>query len=318
VYKKTREAAQVLEEDLGLSVPPNEVTFFQIHFLAALASLEEKNTRRRVLKAGIVCVAGIGTSYMLAYQIRQRFKGELEVEISGYDEKPSWAGNDFLISTIALEESDKPCVLVQTMLGNEDYQKIQEAINAYGFTERGSEQAAQSTSLKKRLENLEQLFRLSRLLLDSFSLESIKADCSFEKLARFAAARFSPENPEAVYKSLMVREALVTQVIGELEIVLLHTRSAYNVGPVFAVIMPEGGKFSGEYFKNARSCVFMQLPEKAPRELTEIMGGISSALIDMPHFLEAIREGKMETIKAVLETEIAETLVLYCNEKLKE
>jgi mannitol operon transcriptional antiterminator len=306
-YEKTRRAAKVLEEHLAIPVPSHEISFILIHFLAALAVLGEQNTRRRSLRAGIVCMSGIGMSYMLAYQVRKRFKGELEVEVSGYDEKDSWANADFLISTIPLAETGKPIVRVQTILGEEDYQKIQDAVNTFAFTERGAEPPARSVFLEKRLDDLIEIFMQSRRLLDNFAVVSVRADCSFDELVRFATARFSPENPEAVCRALLDREALATQVVVELGIVLLHTRSA-NTSPVFAVIVPEGGLFTADYLKNTKSCVCMLLPEKAPGEMAELMGRISGALIDMPFFLEAIREGNRETIQAVLEREISEVI----------
>jgi mannitol operon transcriptional antiterminator len=311
VYEKTCSAVKVLEEHLGFPVPSHEVSFIQIHFLAALAVLGEGNIRRRSLRAGIVCVAGIGMSYMLAYQVRKRFKGELEVEVSGYDETNSWAGTDFLISTIPVAETGKPVVRVQTILGEEDYQKIQEAINTFAFTERGAEPPARSAFLEKHLDNLIEIFMQSRSLLDGFTVVSIDAGCSFEELVRFAATRFSPESPEALRRALAAREALATQVVSELGIVLLHTRSAGNTSPLFAVIVPEGGMFTDAYLRNTKSCVVMLLPEKSPKVMTELMGRISSALIDIPLFLEAVRAGNRETIQAVLEREISEALAQY-------
>jgi mannitol operon transcriptional antiterminator len=315
VYGKTCRAVKVLEERLGLPVPSNEISFIQIHFLAALTVLGERNIRRRSLRAGIVCVSGIGMSYMLAYQVRTRFKGELEVEVSGYDETDSWAGADFLISTIPIEETGKPIVRVNTILGEEDYQKIQEAVNAFAFTERGTEAPVRPVLLEKRLDDLIEIFMQSRSLLDNFSVASVNAGCSFDELVRFAAARFSPGNQEALYRALTDREALDTQVVDKLGIVLLHTRSADNPSPVFAVIVPEGGAFTDAYLKNTKSCVFMLLPEKAPREMTELMGRISGALIDMPFFLEAVRAGNREAIQAVLEGEISD-LLAQCGGKL--
>jgi mannitol operon transcriptional antiterminator len=314
VYEKTCRAAKVLEKHLGVPVPSHEVSFIQIHFLAALAVLGERNIRRRSLRAGIVCVSGIGMSYMLAHQVRRRFKGELEVEVSGYDEKDSWSDADFLISTIPLTETDKPIVRVQTILGEDDYQKIQEAINAFAFTERRVEQPVRTAFLEKRLDDLIEIFMQSRRLLDNFSVVSIKADCSFDELIRFAAARFAPKNPEAVCQALTAREALATQVVNELGIVLLHSRSADNTSPVFSVIVPEGGLFTRDYLKNTKSCVLMLLPEKAPMEMTELMGRISGALIDMPFFLEAVRTGNREDIQAVLEREISE-IIAQCGGK---
>jgi mannitol operon transcriptional antiterminator len=311
VYEKTCRAVKVLEEHLGLPVRSNEISFIQIHFLAALAVLGEQNTRRRSLRAWIVCAAGIGMSYMLAYQVRKRFKGDLEVEVSAYDETDSWDGADFLISTIPVTETDKPIVQVRPILGQQDYQKIQDAINAFAFTKRGEELPTRSVSLEKRLDELIEIFIQSKRLLKNFAVVPVKAGCSFCELIRFAAARFSPENPKAVCRSLAAREALSTQVVDELGIVLLHTRCTDNESSVFAVIVPEGGSFTDAYFKNTKSCVFMLLPEKIPKEMTELMGRISSALIDMPFFLQAVKSGDREGIQAVLEREISETISQY-------
>jgi mannitol operon transcriptional antiterminator len=307
-YEKTRASAKVLEEALGIPVPSNEISYIQIHFLAALAVLGERNTRRRILRAGIVCVSGIGMSYMLANQIRKRFKGELEIEVSGSNDRASWVNTDFLISTIPLEETEKPVILVQTLLGEGDFQKIQKAVTAFAFIERKAEQSGPSRSLEEWIDRMVAVFMQSRKLLAGFSVESIKPDCSFDELVRFAAARFAPESPEAVYNALTAREAIASQVVGELGIVLLHTRSGYHASPLFAVIVPEGNVFTDVYFRQTRSCVLMLLPENAPREMTDLMGGISSALIDLPLFLEAVRTGERETIQAVLEREISEIL----------
>jgi mannitol operon transcriptional antiterminator len=314
VYEKTRASAKVLEERLGFPVPSNEVSYIQIHFLAALAVLEEQNTRRRILKAGIVCVSGIGASYMLAYQVRKRFKGELEVEVSGCDDYISWANMDFLISTIPLEYTEKPVILVQTILGEKDFQKIRETITAIAFIERKTERDEPSRFLERRLDDMIEIFVQSRKLLDNFSVESIRADCSFDELIHFAVTRFSPENPDAVRRALAAREAITTQVVEKLGIVLLHARSAYHVSPLFAVIVPEGKFFTDAYFRRTKSCVLMLLPESAPREMTELMGSISSALIDLPPFLEAVRTGNREAIQAVLEKEISE-IIAICGRK---
>jgi mannitol operon transcriptional antiterminator len=315
VYEKTCRAVKVLEERLGFQVPSHEVSFIQIHFLAALAVLDERSVRRRSLRAGIVCISGIGMAYMLAYQVRNRFKGELEVEVSGYDEKDSWAETDFLISTIPITEIDKPVVRVQTILGEEDYQNIEEAMNTFALTEREAEIPARPVSLEKRLDGVIDIFMQSRRLLDNFAVVSIEAGVSFDELTGFAAARFSPENPQVLRQALAAREALTTQVVNELGIVLLHTRSAANASPVFAVIVPKGGVFTGGYLNGIKSCVLILLPEKTPKEMTELMGRLSSALIDMPLFLGAVQTGNCETIQAVLEREISDILV-QCGGKL--
>ena len=146
--------------------------------------------------AGIVCVSGIGVSYMLASQIRRRFFDGLELEISGWDEKSpdennSWKNNDFLISTIPLENAEKPVVLVNTILKEDDYRRIQNAINTYAFVERGEAPQNTGNSLTRDIETLEMIFALARAMLDGFAVEYLHGDCGFDELARFASSRFA-------------------------------------------------------------------------------------------------------------------------------
>jgi mannitol operon transcriptional antiterminator len=318
VFQKTCAAVKVLEEYFGFKVPVNEVTYIEIHFLSALSSLGEKNIRKRILRAGVVCVAGIGMSYMVAAQIRKRFVGQLELDVCGWDDKESWGKADFIISTIPLEDAGKPVVLIQPILQEENYQQIQNTINANAFVERGMVTQKANQSLGEQIIILEDIFRQTRKLLDGFRVEKINDDCTFGELSRFAAAQFAPEGRDSVYNGFMERENISTQVIPDLQIVLLHTRSPAVTQPVFAVIEPNGKKFKSDYFKNAKSCVVMLLPEKTPVEITELMGGISSALIDVPAFLDAIREGNEKVIRALLEAEISDTLTQYSKEKLKK
>jgi len=327
VYRKTKEAVKELEKAAGRKVPESEITFCAIHFLAALAALDEKNIRRRMLRAGVVCIEGIGMSYMLASQLRKRFKGELEIEISGWNDGEENAEGaaleevDFIISTIPLEKAGKPVIRVNAILGEEDYLNIQEEINKRALVEKKESAVSARLSLEKRLTRLEELFAETRKLFNSFTVKKIKNDCGFEELAAFAAKHFASgkgDNGQAAYKALLKREAALSQVISPLGIILLHARGSFVASPVFALIVPQGGAFRADYFLGAKSCVLMLLPSSSPPEMLRIMGSLSGALIDVPDFLEGIQKGDEKAIKAILETELADALIQYTQEKLKE
>ncbi|MDR1956808.1 MAG: PRD domain-containing protein [Treponema sp.] len=318
IYQKSRNGAAVLQEYLHVPVPSSEVSLIAIHFLAALSAIGEKNIRKRVLSAGVVCAAGIGMSYMLASQVRQRFKGELEVEISGWDDREAWEKVDFIISTMPLENPNKPVIQVHLLLTEEDCQNIREAINAYAFVAKGAPLSGQRPRLPERLERIHRALRQVWSMLGAFVVESIAGDCSFEELAAFAAERFSSDKTGGaeLYRALIERERVVTQVIAEMGIVLLHARSAGALAPVFALIVPEGGTFVRGYFRGVTSCVLMLVPRDCPPDITGIMGTINSALVDLPPLLEAVRRGDGPGVQALLETELSEVLAQYCTETL--
>jgi mannitol operon transcriptional antiterminator len=320
VYQKTRRAAGVLETRLGKRIPESEISFIAVHFLAALSVLGEKNIRRRVLRAGIICVAGIGMSHLLASQIRKRFKGELEIDISGWDDRPSWEKADFLISTIPLENTAIPLILIHSLLEEEDFLNIQNTINAHAFEQKDAAPSGKGLSLKNRVESAIQILEQTMALLANFSIKRIAPACSFEELADYAGKQFAGEEEAAgkIKQALLEREAVGSQVFPDLGIVLLHARTGAVSVPVFALILPEGGSFLDDHFQNAQSCVLLLLPQECPPEMTAVMGSISSNLIDTPAFLDAVRTGNRKLIISILETDFSEVLSGYCGEKLKE
>ncbi|MDR2803054.1 MAG: hypothetical protein LBB22_02045, partial [Treponema sp.] len=74
------------------------------------------------------------------------------------------------------------------------------------------------------------------------------------------------EGAALIEKTLLEREALSSQVLSRLSLVLLHARSAGVEVPVFAVLTParrDGGAaaaFTQSYFCGAKSCALMLLP----------------------------------------------------------
>jgi mannitol operon transcriptional antiterminator len=326
LFENCNRAIGVLESHLGRAVPEGEVSFVAIHFYAALLKIGEKNIRKRTLRAGIVCVAGIGSSYMMLSQIRKSFQGELDLEVCAWNDNAAWDSLDFLISTIPLE-IQKPVVHVHTLLSSEDYRKIREAINSYAFEEKTAVPGEKRFSLGKRIGAAMALLEKTGTLLSRFDVYPVEPSIGFEKLVRFAADTFGggTEGADRIFRDLMAREALYTQVIEELGIVLLHSRSAGVGEPVFALIIPGsgggdntgGGKFLDPYFRGAAATVLMLLPQQGPPEITQIMGALSSALIDTPVFLDAVRRGNGPLTRNIMEAELSDVLARYCGEKLK-
>lgn len=327
VYDKTRKAAAILEEHLHDSLPPSEISFIATHFYAALAEVDEWKIHKHLLHVGLVCVAGIGVSYMLASQIRNRFKGELEIDVSGWNDREAWQKADFLVSTIPLRETDKPVILVNPLLGEDDYRRIQEAINTYAYTEnRHLPGQKADVSFTRRLDAAVSLLNQIRMLLSAFTVVSIRPDCGFEDLALFAAERFAgggggvmpvSESSREVYRAFVEREALYSQVIAGMGIVLLHACTRWVSSPVFALIVPEQGRFLRQYFCGAKSCALMLLPEQCTPEMKQIMGGISGSLIDSPDFLSAVQRGNEWEIRPLLEARLSAAALSYCRETLK-
>jgi mannitol operon transcriptional antiterminator len=303
LYEKSRRASTVLQEYLQINISENEVSFIAAHFSAAYFSMDEKNMRKKLLRACLVCVSGIGVSYMLASQIRTRFKGELELDISGTDDGGAFDFFDFLISTIPLK-TDLPVIQVNTMLTENDYQKIRHHINRNAYIKKDISAQNKNQSLSDTIETAFTLLNEVKNLLGSFSVHKIDADCTFDELVHFVS---DLHDTAGLYEALKLRESISTQVIEDLKIVLLHTRTADEA--VFSIISPKDkSNFTNEYFKGAASCVLMLLPLNAEKTMIHIMGAFSAALVDNLFFLDAVQNAREDDIRSVFEAEIAETL----------
>jgi mannitol operon transcriptional antiterminator len=320
LYVKTIGAVKALEKIVHVPVPQSEISFIAIHFYAAFFALGEKNIRKRTLRAGVVCVAGVGISYMVASQIRKRYVGELEITICGWNDYEAWEKTDFLVSTLALDVQNKAVLYVHTILDDTDHQNIRNMINTLAFVEKTSAGTATRLSLGQRINTAIPILEQINKLIAGFTVLTIADSCTFKELAWFCAdyAGKTPEDVQNIQQKLVEREAMSSQVITDMHIVLLHTRCMGVNDPLFVIVKPESGVFFDAYFHGAKSCVLMLLPSQCPYEMTQMMGNISAALVETPAFLDAVYSGNAPLIRTILEAELSDSVAQYCIEKIKQ
>jgi mannitol operon transcriptional antiterminator len=311
VFVKSRQAAKVLERELETAVSDSEVAFIAAHFGAALMHLGERSSRRVVLKAGIICVAGIGVSYMMASQVRQNFKGELEAVVSDWNNPEEWDGYDLLISSIPLDYDRCPVVVVNPILTQADHERIREALRSHRVS-RTDELPRLTGSLSDRLDKAARRFGELAEMLRNFSRLSIRADCAFDELTKMTGYRFGsqPESGGRIYEDLMARETAATQVIHQLGVVLLHARTEGVSNPMIGLVAPEGGRFTDGYFAGAMGCLVMLAPKESGKDILEMFGYISGALVEDDVLLGAVRSGD----EAVAYTRVEAALLRYLDD----
>jgi mannitol operon transcriptional antiterminator len=327
LYEKTRRAVRVLEEELGLPVNGSELSFFAIHFYAALFKLGEKTTRKKVLRAGVVCVSGIGVSYMIASQIRKHFQNELTVHINSWDDREGWAEDDFLVSTAELAGAGKPVVVTGSVLTPEDYQTIREIITETAFV--CAPPVAEPTppaDFARRLDGACRVMAAAKALITAFDVYTVDDAVDFDGLALFCAelfARASGADGAAgvIFDRLVRREKVSSQVIGALELVLLHTRDAVVRSPFWALVRPGAGVFSRGVLAGTRVCVLLLFPavDSGAVEgaaLTALAGTVSRALVESPDFLAAVKLGARDAVLGLLERELAAYVPELCADVL--
>lgn len=129
LFINTRIVCHHLEEYLRCPLNDHEVSFFTLHFGAALHRVNKRTSNRaRVL---LVCGTGLGSAQMITAQIEKLFNVEVVGTVSGREAAAmDKTGIDHVISTVPLQlEEGIHCVQVSPLFSEADRQKISEFLS---------------------------------------------------------------------------------------------------------------------------------------------------------------------------------------------
>lgn len=302
ILEKCKHALKALEE-ISSDVPDSEAGFLATHFGAAVMRLRENGARRRSLRVGVVCAGGIGTSYLMASQIKRHFGSQAEIEISGLGDIEDWSRFDLLVTSMPVAGVEVPTIQVSPLLEEADVEAIRLQIDKCASEQRQAVPRAGKEPLSVQCERIGGILSDVREILIHFDTVSIESNSDFDRLAKLAGYRFGglPESGRLIYEDLIKRESVSTQVVPSLELILLHARTLGVQSPVFSLIVPENGRFTDPSLKNSRCCVVMLVPQEASRNRLELMGRISSALLEDNEFLTSVLEGDKNSAYRCLE-----------------
>lgn len=318
IYDRTLKAVTRLEDYIETPVPAAEAALIAVHFGAAIMHLGQRTSRPILLKAGLVCVSGIGVSYMMASQIGEHFRGELEVSISDWNNPEEWQHYDLLISSFPLDYEERPVVTVNPILTQRDYEAIRSLIKTTVKTLSITIPKGEA-GLAQRLDKVRLLFHELAPMMESFSGISVRDDITMAELIELAGNHFGEEaaRQSQIIGDLSRREAISTQVIPQLGIVLLHAKTEGVDHPVLAMLSPADGGFTDASLSGAKGCVLMLLPKASAREFGEVLGCISQALVEDEVLLSAVHRGDEALAYTRIENALQVFLQKYWSDHFK-
>lgn len=303
IYEKCGKVAQILEQHIGRHVPEEEIGYLTVHFGAALVRLEERKERIRKVRAGVVCSSGIGISRLLCSKLEKLFKDRLIVTAYGKrDITPFIAGGvDFFVASVPLDPADVPVIEVNPLLCEDDIRRIQHMVYKY---ERMPSKREHSDEFSVQLGEINLVAAQINTVIKYMDFFKVENRITFEELLIAIAERMSPysDRREMIREDILRREKIATQVFAEFGFALLHTRTKGVVRPCFSVCMTRDlEEFLDPYFKEIRVVFVMLVPvdEKAAVN-NEIMGYVSSMLIEDMEFMDTVLTGDKEEIRSFL------------------
>lgn len=300
VYSDCIKAAKVLEDWLNEPIPEEEIGFLAIHFGAALVRLEGRRENLRKVYVGVVCESGIGISRLMLTKIEKHFKDRINLVAYGRQDITPYliSRTDFFISSIALDLQDTVVVDVNPLLSKQDMDAIERQVSHFEHLPRKEERQDDFTM---ELDQVNMLAMQIKTVIRYLELVLTDEQLSFSELLQQIGDKMSPyaDRSEVIQEDLMRREKLATQIFAEFGFALLHTRTSGVVRPGISIWRTASGNpFQDSYFKGIHLIVCMLLPDDENKRInSDIMGYISSMLIEDYELLQMMQEGNEETIR---------------------
>lgn len=303
IYSRCEKVAQVLEAYTGKAVPEQEIGFLTVHFGAAMVRLEGRKEKIRKVQAGVICSSGIGISRLMSSKLEKLFHGRMEITAYGkHDITPYiMSRTDFFISTIPIEQPDIPTVFVNALLNDEDIEQIRHMIRKY---ERMPKKQKEADEFSMQLEEINLVASQINTVIKYMELFRVDNQISFGELLIAIGEKMSPYSDcqEIIREDILRREQIASQVFAEFGFALFHARTKGVMRPAFSICMTKDlGAFADAYFKGIRIVFVMLAPVDGNAKINgDIMGYISSMLIEEYEFMDVILKGDVQEIRNAL------------------
>ncbi len=317
VYEDCKKAAQVIYASTGLMPNDAEIGYLCMHFGAAKEKIESRKRKRRTVNIGVICASGFGVAQLMMAKLKNHFANyDILIKAYGFDELTEHiiSRTDFFISIIEMEDFGTDYIMVNPMITQKDILQISTKIDEYSSLP--VRQA--DTDFTRQLDEINNIIIRLKGIIRKYHHLLISPLTSFEQLVNLFTSDLTESPKAAVILSseIMAREQVMSQVFPEIGIALLHARSK----AVKECMVVTAGCGKDEHFMdpglkgiNAVLCMIMPKDEHR-KENSEMLGRISSAIIEDEHFLEAIKAGDENAIRNKLQ----EILKGYFTKQLNE
>jgi mannitol operon transcriptional antiterminator len=310
IFEAARKATFYLEHQIQCSVPEEEIGYIAMHLGAAV--LKRKELDRHHYRVLLVCTSGMGTSRLLATQIEKELPYVSVVDIASLLHFEEWIEKevpvDLIISTVPFEYHHYPVIVVNPFLLSEDIELIESQLNRFKGLER-KKTTENNTEIEDTIFKINQYEEaMARILEHIFLVPAAEAwtkESLIQVVATFVQTKFSEVNGMLLQEEIKKREELGGWVLKKDQMAIFHCRSEAVESMCITIFRLQHDINWGNYEQPilVRTVMLLLAPRHAPKEHLELMGEISSALIE-EEFVYTLKNDNFKevknTIKAVL------------------
>jgi mannitol operon transcriptional antiterminator len=295
-FEISRESLLFLEKQLNKKIPESEIGFIAMHLGAAIE--KSKSLSKRMYRVIVTCTSGIGSSKMLAARLDKEFKNIKIVDvISTIEIDEIWIkenGIDFIISTVKIEKTITPIIIVTPLLVDDDIKNINnfmielDKLEVKITTEIEITKNFEKPDLRKKATDLIKYCNAMISILDSYFLEYFDRVENIEELIQRLGLIISEneEKQKFIIQDLLNREKSGSTILRGKGIILIHARTNGVEALKLGIIrLKENLKKKNEDIKLA---IVMLAPVKSNENELEIISEISKSLVLDEEFINVL------------------------------
>ncbi|WP_125713047.1 BglG family transcription antiterminator [Companilactobacillus kedongensis] len=305
LYEKLKDSLKDVFDD---RLPSSEAAYVLIHFASAF----EQQRQDKIISALVVCANGIGTARVLESRLKKtvpeisNYRVSRVAELSKLDLKQY----DLILSTIFLPGFKYPYKVISPLLLQNEIREIKDYLSdQFGAIEvkRGLSISGNSNDPITKLNNLYDELTVAKKLLKHIEVKKIdNRDYNLQQTLLLLSRRLRPEfvsDADKVATALFQRMERAPVGLPNTGVGLVHTTNEAVIEPFFSIYELSNSiviKGMDHKAMNLKRCFFML----APREMTDfsadLMGGISSSIIDSESNLKVYQHGNTNELKELV------------------
>ncbi|KIR02968.1 Phosphotransferase system, lactose/cellobiose-specific IIB subunit:PRD [Lachnospiraceae bacterium TWA4] len=303
IFAKCKNAAKVITNQTGFEVNDEEIGYLTMHFGAAMERIKDQKHKERMVEIGVICASGFGVARLMLTKLQNQLKKQVNLHAYGKDELTPYTASkiDFFVTSIDLEQNGVDYLQVSPLIPERDMQRIRVKVDEYARMP----VKTQTDDFSRQLDEINFLATKIKQVIKRYKDLRIDDDCTFNELLTFISKSATNKVPTSVIlkEDLLARESLMSQIFPELKIALLHCKTrAVDEVAFYTCRTVSGDSFKDPYLKSIQAAVILLMPIDANRQQnSQLLGHISSSLIDNDEFMQTILYRSEEEIRSKLE-----------------
>ncbi len=315
IYEQCKKAAKVITDRTGLVPGEAEIGYLAMHFGAANERIESRKRKKRTVNIGVICASGFGVAQLMMAKLRSHFANwDINLKAYGSDEITEHvvARTDFFVSSINVEHLGVDYCLISPLITQRDILQISVKIDEYASMPAKQE----NSDFTRQLDEINEMIVTVKGVIRRYHHVFVEDDTGLEDLIRILAEDIAktPKAAVVLEADIITREQVMSQLFPELGIALFHCRSkAVNECHIISASAMDGLPFKNDKLNKIKAVLCMTMPNDENRQRNaEMLGRVSSSIIEDETFLESIRSGDEKLIR----DKIQDILKTYFNEQL--